>query len=284
MNKTNNKTNNKYIYKNDLKFNNNFDIENSDWESDMVKDLYENYNKKPKIELRLKDSEMEKYEYLDLSNLSLTTELFHNLMELDKIKNILKKICFLDLSENDLNIFPNLNMYPNIIYLNIGHNNIKGIINNNNLIELSCEFNKITKINSLSITKLSAGNNLIEQITVPKIKVLIINNNNLTEIGEYENLEYFECIDNKINTISNLFNLEELYIANNNLNSISGMFNLLIFNCANNPIKKINYFEKMKLIVCSTPLLSSKYNVNNISKIKKEYFIELKQNENDASK
>lgn len=265
------------IYKNDLKFNKNFDIKKTEWEweSDMVKDMYEFYEKKPKIELRLRDSEMEKFEYLDLSKLALTDELLNQLFQLDRIKLILKKICFLDLSENHLNKFPDLNDYLNIIYLNIGNNNIKGIINNNNLKELSCEFNKITNIYSKSIINLSASNNLIESINIPNIKVLIINNNLLECINDYLNLEYLECIENKINSINNLVNLQELYIGYNNLNSISGMNNLLILNCTNNPIKKINFFDNLKMIVCSTPLISSKYNINNISKIKKDYFIDV---------
>ena len=71
-----------FVYKNDLKFNDNIDVENSEWESDVVKDIYNDYRKKPKIELRIKDSEMENYEYLDLSRLSITDKLFNDLQSL----------------------------------------------------------------------------------------------------------------------------------------------------------------------------------------------------------
>ena len=64
------------IYKNDLKFNHdNNTYENSDFDSDAIKDIYNDYKKKPKIELRIKDSEMENYDYLDLSNLNLDDDL-----------------------------------------------------------------------------------------------------------------------------------------------------------------------------------------------------------------
>ena len=33
-----------FVYKNDLKFNDTFDIENSEWESDAVKNIYDDYN------------------------------------------------------------------------------------------------------------------------------------------------------------------------------------------------------------------------------------------------
>ena len=59
--------------------------------------------------------------------------------------------------------------------MNFSNNKISGIINNNNIIELSCENNKIEGVNSISITKLSASNNAITSIHVPNIEILIIN-------------------------------------------------------------------------------------------------------------
>ena len=266
------------IYKNDLKFNDSFDIENSEWESDVVKEIYNDYKKKPKIELRIKDSQMENYEYLDLSRLALTDELVFNLFKLDKIKNILKKISYLDLSTNDLTVIPNLSDYPNIIYLSIGYNKIKGKISNNNIVELSCEFNSITKIVSNSITKLSSSNNLIESIDVPNIQVLVISDNLIENIDQYQYLNYLECINNKIINIDNLPNLKELYIANNQLANINNLTNISILNCAKNPINKIGYFKNIRMIVCSTPIVSSKYKIINISKVKDDFFIEIDRN------
>ena len=173
------------IYKNDLKFIDKFDLEKSEFDSDIVQNLYNKHKNKPKIELRITDSEMEKYEYLDLSSLDLDDNLINKLIDLDKIKFILSKIKYLDLSSNNLTHKPNLTMYTNIIYLSISKNNINGPIIDNNLIELTCDFNKITKIESQSITKLSANNNMISLINIPNIKVLHLNNNELSEINEY---------------------------------------------------------------------------------------------------
>jgi Leucine-rich repeat (LRR) protein len=263
------------IYKNDLKFNDNFNLEDSEWESDMVKDIYNDYRKKPKIEFRIKDTELENYEYFDLSNLGLTDELLYELLILDRIKNILSKICYLDLSSNSLTKFPDLSNYQNIIYLSVGKNNIKGKIENNILKEFSCEYNQITKINSTSITKLSASNNNIESINIPNIEVLIISNNKLSNLDNYNELNYLECINNNIASINNLNKLRELYIGSNNLESIRNMNTLSILNCANNPINKIPFLKQVKMIVCSTPLISSKYKINNISKIKNDFLIEI---------
>jgi hypothetical protein len=266
------------IYKNDLKFTDNIDLEKSEFESDAVKKLYNTHKNKPKIELRIVDSQMEKYEYLDLSSLNLDDDLLNKLLSLEKIKFILVKIKYLDLSSNNLTKTPDLSKYKNIIYLSISKNEIEGVISDNNLIELTCDFNKITKITSSTITKLSANNNMIKSIYVPNIKVLNINYNQLTELGEYPNLEYLECISNEIKIIKNLFKLQEIYVGNNKLENISNMPSLLILNCVNNPIKKIGYLEKVNLILCTTPVISSRYKIANINKMKNDYLINIEKN------
>lgn len=265
------------IYKNDLKFSENFNFDKTEFESDAVKNLYNSHKNKPKIEMRITDSKMENYEYLDLSSLDLNDELLSKLFSLDKIINILSKIKYLDLSTNNLIKYPDLSKYKNIIYLSISKNNIQGNINDNNLIELTCDFNKISKINSYSITKLSANNNELYEINVPNIKVLHINNNKISIIGDYFDLVYLECIDNKIKSIQNLFKLQEIYIGNNQLDNLSNLPNLLVLNCVNNPIKKINYFENVKLILSSTSVISSRYKISNITKMKNDFLINIQK-------
>lgn len=264
------------IYKNDLKFSDNLDIENSDFETDDIKNMYNDFNKKPKIELRIKDSELENYNYLDLSNLSLTDNLLNKLFKLEKIKNILSKIEFLDLSNNNLTKLPKLivdNKYNNILYLNIARNNITTDIINHNLLELSCEFNKIKKIESKSLIKLSSSNNELYIINTPKIEILVINNNFIDSLSSFENLEYLECINNKISKISNMNKLKELFISNNNLVEIDKLQNLNILNCTDNPIKKIKFFENISTIMCSTSLLSSRYKIKSINKVNNKYYL-----------
>ncbi len=256
------------IYKNDLKFNETIDIESSDWDTDDVKDMYNTYKKKSKIELRIKDSELEAYEYLDLSNLCLNDKVLCELIELPIIINILQKIKFLDISSNKLTTVPDaIYNYKNIIYMNFSNNKIFGIINNNNIIELSCENNKIEGINSTSITKLSASSNAITSIHVPNIEILIINSNAIKNIDEYNNLTYLECIDNNITCIANMPQLTEIYISNNQLKDIENMNKLKVLNCINNPIKKIKYIKSIDTILCSTPYVSSRYKIKSINKV-----------------
>jgi Leucine-rich repeat (LRR) protein len=263
------------IYKNDLKFMETIDLERSEFESEAVKNIYEEHKNKPPIEMRITNSKMENYDYLDLSRLSLDDELLENLFKLERITNILKKIKYLDLSNNQLSRYPNIRKYRNITVLSINNNKIGGIISDNNLTELTCDDNNITEIKSSTMTILMANNNKITKIDVPKVEVLHINNNKIKEIGEYKQLEYLECMNNEIININNLEKLHEIYIANNKLENISNLPNLTILNCINNPIKKIIYFEKVNLILSSTPFISSQYKISNITKMDNDYLINL---------
>jgi hypothetical protein len=262
------------IYKNDLKFNDNI-TEDSDFDTDNIKDMYNQYKKKSKIELRIKDSELENYNYLDLSNLGLDDKLLSKLFKLDKIIFILKKIEYLDLSSNKLTKTINLDCYKNIIYFNISRNEICGTFEDQNIIELNCEYNNITSVVSNSIQKLNACSNNITFISVPRVKILLINDNKLSKLDTLEHVEYMECINNNIKTVGKFNKLKEIFIANNLIEDVDEMNELAILNCVNNPIKRIKHVGKLNIILCSTPNISSKYKIKNISKINSNYLINL---------
>ncbi len=262
-----------YIYKNDLKFNDDLNLQDSEFESEIVKNLYNNYKSKPKIELRIEDSKMENYEYFDLSKLEINDDNLNELLELQLIIKIMKKIIYLDLSNNKLKFFPNLSEFPNIKYLNISHNEIEQDFKDDNLIELTCQYNKIKSIQSNKLTHLNASNNQINNIDVPNINILIINHNKLNWIQSYVHIVYLECICNELIKIDNMMNLEELYIAKNNISKISNMPKLKVLNCVNNPIDKIKFFPNLKILMSSTPNVSTQYIVTNISKAKTDYII-----------
>lgn len=273
MNCVTNKKNTCYIYKNDLKFNEDINLEDSEFESDSVKRIYHNFKNKPKIELRIEDSKMENYKYLDLSKLDIDDEQLVKLFELERIKYILKHIEFLDLAHNKLTLLPNLKKYPNILYLSVSFNIIEQHIQDDNLLELTCHNNKIKSIKSNKLIRLNASHNLIDMIDVPNINVLVVSYNKLYWIQSYLKLTYLECIGNQIVKIDNMINLEELYIGDNKVNSISNMPELKVLNCVSNPLKKIKYFPNLKTLMSSTPKVALEYNISNISKIKNDYII-----------
>lgn len=262
-----------FIYKNDLKFNSQIDLESSEFESNTIKSMYNNFKDKPKIELRIEDSIIENYNYLDLSKLEIDDVNLNQLFELKKIKSILSKIDFLDLSNNKLTKMPDLTSYPNIKYLSVSFNEIEQNIHDNNLVELTCHNNKIKSIVSNKITHLNASNNQIEQIDVPNVKILIISYNKLNWIPSYIDLKYLECIENRIQKMDNMLELEELYVGSNNLSSMHHMPKLQVLNCVNNPMDKIKYFPKLKILMSSTAKVSSQYNLSEIKKCKADYII-----------
>lgn len=262
-----------FIYKNDLKFNDQINLEDSEFESDSVKRIYNNFKNKPKIELRIEDSKMENYKYLDLSKLDIDNEQLDRLFELKRIENILSKIEFLDLAHNNLKFIPNLKKYPNILYLSVSFNQIENDVVNENLLELTCHNNKIKSIKSNTLTHVNASHNNIMSIDVPNINVLVISHNKLNWIQSYLRLKYLECIGNQINRIDNMVKLEELYVGDNKIISISNMPKLKVLNCVRNPLEKIKFFPNLKTLMSSTPKVSSQYNISNISKIKADYVI-----------
>lgn len=272
-NATKSKRNTCFIYKNDLKFNDELDLEQSEFESDSVKRIYKDFKNKPKIELRIEDSLMENYRYLDLSKLDIDDIQLTKLFELSRIKNILKRIEFLDLANNKLTSLPDLSKYPNILYLSVPFNMINQHIEDNNLLELTCHNNYIKSVKSNKLTRLNASNNQIEMIDIPNINMLIISHNKLLWIPSYLDLKYLDCIGNQIKKLDNMINLEELYIGGNNVNSISNMPQLTILNCVSNPLEKIKFFPKLKTLMTTIPNISSQYNVSNISKVETNYLI-----------
>lgn len=278
------------IYKNDLKFISKIDTKNNIIESDIYEKcetneiifdsektefLYNKYKNKNKIDLRLKLSKDENYEYIDLSSLKITDISLNKLFELDIMINILKKINFLDLSDNKLESMPNLSEYDNIKVLNVSSNNIKGDIINNNYIELVCKNNKINSITSTSIERIDASYNNIKFLDVEKIEYLCINYNELSEIKNYDNLEYLECDNNNIFMLIGFDNLKELYVSRNNLTVLDNMNKLQVLNCIKNPVDKINYFPKLSMMIVSTQKISKKYKVENVCKIENDYFIRI---------
>lgn len=273
MNNPISKKNTCFIYKNDLKFNNEINLEDSEFDSDSVKKIYNSFKTKPKIELRIEDSKMENFRYLDLSKLDINDDMLVKLLNLERVDKIMRKIEFLDLSHNELKKLPDLNKYPNILYLSVSFNLINQDIEDNNLIELTCHNNNIKSVKSKKLTHLSASNNNIEYIDVPNISVLVISYNKLLWIPSYLNLKYLECIGNQINKIDSMYVLEELYIGENKISNISNMPKLKVLNCINNPIDKIKYFSNLKILMSSTTKVSSQYQISNVSKIKTDFLI-----------
>ena len=157
-----------YFRKKDLKNINNIgDV--CVFESLETEKLYNDYKNKSPLEIRINMCINEEYFYLDLSEMSLDDDKLNDIFENPVIQDILFKIEMIDLSNNNLETFIDINKYTNIKFMNISNNNIQNIVKNDHLVELNCENNKIIKIFSVSLIRLIAFNNLILHIACSSI-------------------------------------------------------------------------------------------------------------------
>jgi hypothetical protein len=244
----------------------------------VVREIYEKNKGRPKIEMRIDDCISENYEYLDLSSLKLNNEYLNKLLEIPRIKDLMIKIKYLDLSQNNLNEYPNIKKYPNIIYLDIHSNKINGMIEDNNIIELTCFNNNISFIKSDSMLRLLGDKNILEKINTPNVKKLIVNYNKLIKLDNMINVLHIEATDNNLIEIINMPQLKELYVTNNNIYNIDHLNMIEIVNLINNPIEKLKYFENMECIICNNNLcISNKYNIESMNKLRNNLVINLKK-------
>lgn len=255
------------IYKNDLKYKSirNLDPTRITWESDDIKKLYYNTNL-DSMEYRLKECEMNDYEYLDLGYMDLT--------HINDVPiRIAKKIKFLFLNNNNLSGLINLSSFVDLEVIDVSYNKIETIIVPPNLKELCCKhnvvkhldltpnlkildcsFNKIFKIpQSLpNLEILHCDNNLLEELpSFLNLKTLTCKNNKINKLGDYQNLVYLDCSYNKIINIGFYYKLKDCICKNNKLNCfpvLSELVYLEIFN--NNKIDLLDYMPNLKELYC----------------------------------
>jgi hypothetical protein len=211
-------------------------INNFIFENDEIKELYEIYKNKTILEIRIDMCIKEDYFYLDLSEMGLTDNNINEYFNNDDIKILLCKIEMLDISNNNLCNYIDLDLYSNIKYVNISFNKISDIVKSKYIVELNCENNNITEIISNSIVRLIAHDNLIENINLSNIEYLIIYNNKLKELSDFNNI--------------------------------------ITLDCRNNNIINIDYIKSLKTLCCTTNVISKNYNILNIDKINNNYYLD----------
>ncbi len=266
-----------YIYQNDLKYvkYNNINVNN-------VKDLPTNYDYST-VEIRIDDCIKNNYELLDLNHLELNE--FPIILQQ---KNNLHNIKHLFISNNNINIFPNLSFFKHLVVIDISNNNLSVIpqlpftieeltIKNNNIHDerldlykslkrLDISNNKLTSINVIkSLEILMCDDNNITKInSYPKLKKLSCERNNIKTICSSPNLKIISCEENKINTILNFPKLEELYCNDNRIIEINNLPIIKILCCIHNKLDVIEYFNTLRELTCdynSQLSISKKYNV-----------------------
>ena len=277
-------TDKKYIiYQNDLKNRTmgKLDIDKIDWNQNDIRHLY-NINHDT-IEYRLNESEKEKYNYIDLTNINLiqlpvhlNNNLFYN------------NLLHLFLSNNNLKGKIDVSNFKNIETIDIDSNEITYIILPESLKELSISNNKLKYIKcNFNLNRLKCSSNMIEKIDFNnQIEIVIIDNNNITNLNLtlldrckkiiiYNNplqkllipqkLTYLDISETLLSELCDCTNLIHL-VANKciKLKILQKYKNLEYLEIIETPIDNLFFYEKYKLILIQINL------TKNISKLYKK--------------
>lgn len=235
------------IYENDLKFKQNRKI---DFSSNLIEFATNDIKNKAQInfdtiEYRIKEAEKVNFIMIDLSHLSLKN--------LDKIfKQEHYDYCeILFLNDNQLNHTLDFTRFANLKILDIASNKISSLSLPQTLIELTANNNNISVL----------------QNNLNNLKRLIINNNQLSSLEEYPNLELLECASNKLQIIKFYPKINKIIAHNNPLKMISSQFTLEYLDIVECPIEDIPLFPNLKHLVAS----NTKITVINPSMINLEF-------------
>ena len=259
------------------------DPQKIEWESDEQERTYYEVNT-DSIDYRIKEC-IEKHngEMLDLSHMELQNVPIVSI-------NIMKKVKYLFLNNNNLVSTNGIGNYINlevldlcfnnlcelqdlpskIIELNCMHNNIKKIPELTNLEILDCSNNMLENLSICSKLKmLSCSNNKISHIPPSKkLKKIVCENNFIKSISDFPVLEYLNCGFNEIDNINNCPNIIDILCRNNKISSFPGdLLCLKYLEMYNNKVGVLQYYPNLKELYCDTDgitQLSKKYVIDEL--------------------
>jgi len=190
---------------------------------------------------------------------------------LNKIPNLPYSIKEINFYNNKITEIPDFTNYTNLVKFNICKNNIYNIYNFsnlNNISHLDLSYNPLNNIidfkniNLPKLIKLDLSCTNINEILhidkLTKLKILIINNNNITQIHKLPlSLTYLSCCNNNLKNLpdlSYLINLIKLFCNNNILKNIPLLpLNLKLLSCKGN--YKLNNLSilpnKLESLLCA---------------------------------
>ncbi len=236
------------VFKSDLKNKklNNIDPKRAIWDK-KIEDEYYNTNYDT-FEHRILECIKDGGKILDLKYLDLTE--FPSSEFLKKFKSdLVKNLEEIYISNNKIKEIPaDMSIYKSLRVLDLSLNQLTQIncILPETLIEITCHNNFIEKF-SLSNTK--------------SLRILDINNNNITTITNLENIKNLEVLlahYNKIKEIPSLLKLRKLVINNNHVENLINFTSLVYLDCSNCNIKKIENVPKIRDLLCSNNQYLSK--------------------------
>jgi hypothetical protein len=260
------------IYENDLKFMTKADLSSNliEFTSDDIKNKSTmNLNT---VEYRMNEAAkvhffMVDYSHLDLKNINrLFNQQTYDCCELLFLNNNklsgkidltnFKNLKIVDVQHNSLS---ELILPETIIEITANDNKLEQIQSNlDNLERLLINNNKITNIEKyINLELLECASNNIERINLyPKVKKIIAHNNPLKYIDSNFLLSYLDIVECPIESIPNLPNLKHLVASNTRLTELdpTKFCYLEFIEIIGTPIKRLSYFENFDIILCSYEL------------------------------
>lgn len=219
------------IYNNDLKFRDNRKLNFNDIDITKNNIRHKININHDTIEYRLTECESHGFFILDFSQLKL--------IEFPKLSQKFITISCLFLEGNQIKGKLDVSTLKNLISIDIDNNEINELILPNYIEEISCQNNKLTKLD-----------------LYPNLKRLNICHNKFNSVQNYLKLEILEADDNLITELSEYQNL----------------IRLIIFN---NPLQKLTLNNKLKYVDLSETKIKQLNTSNNIEHLVANYCLEL---------
>jgi Leucine-rich repeat (LRR) protein len=276
------------VYRNDIKYKKykNIDPNKALWsDKDVEKDFYETNT--DSLAYRIKLCKLEKYDNIDLSylnqndidNFFLDSFFINNK---DKIKHLFINDCkiyflsdlnsmtsleTLDISNNELTELPNL---PQSLTELVANNNKLNTVNNidlPNIIRLDLSHNNLTKLPPFnSVQKLYINNNNISSMNCKynNLKELNCSNNSIFQLPEMNNISILDCSNTKVRQIFDYMNLTDIVCNNSIITKLERIPRLEFLQIVDTKIEKLDYFHNLRVLIFNkynNIKISSKYNV-----------------------
>jgi len=247
-------SNSKYtVYRNDIKNKNENQINpsNVEWDGCTEKDFDQDTDS---IDYRISECVREKYDMLDLSNMSETC--YRDLVEHSDYKAIRLKLKHLFISNSHIKNITSLVDFENLETLEM----------NNNLIEC-------LPLLPASLQELNIENNRLKNINqmLPNMKRLFCKNNLLENLIIMNSIERIECSHNPLQTIKSFEGkFHQIYLmdcSNTLITEIPLMENLKYLDCSNTPLKKLPQLNSLKVLSSNDSSLEDITLLNSVESI-----------------
>lgn len=249
-----NRMSDKYtVYRNDIKNKkkNQIDPADVEWDGCTEKDFEQDTDQ---IDYRISECVREKYDMLDLSNMS--DRCFSDLIEHVEYKSIQMKLKHLFMSNSHLKNIPSLVDFVNLETLDLNNNLIDRLpVLPESLQELNIENNRLKHINQMfpNMKRLFCKNNLLENLVIASsMERIECSHNPLRTLrsfdGKYGGIYYMDCSNTLITEIPPMERLRQLDCSNTPLTKLPRIDSLKVLSSNDSGLEDITLLNSLESI------------------------------------